>query len=361
MLENALYYPHIHFQNPDLIKSMAFFYSNIYRIIPDSIYPYNDHIDLQPLLEEGLVGKGLSPNKYIEEASIDFLASIKNWKASAICSNEDPSNINFTAIHAEKMDYKVKHLFENIGYERNDWLYVPTELASNYMLYLAKIMAKKNNLELLTDEWGAWTGTTYFNSNGKLDNLTEYNLKFLSEHTCGLFYMIVTNIVPIDIANISADKIVKFREKRHDEIKNLKLHIYDLQGELKKVEDNDIQIDLIKKKIKELAKAKKNYQKSADFLNVKGWTGIASYGFAAAIALGNILKLEPYQMLSIFSSAIAIGGIASFGSRREDLNKLNKESVGSCLFQMDKEFRNVYQRSDLNHYAYNCLEEYVND
>ena len=41
-------------------------------------------------------------------------------------------------------------------------MYVPTEIASNYMLYLATDISKNNNLSLITSDWGAWTGTSYF-------------------------------------------------------------------------------------------------------------------------------------------------------------------------------------------------------
>ena len=32
--QNALYYPHINFQNPHWVKSMAMMYDSIYRIVP---------------------------------------------------------------------------------------------------------------------------------------------------------------------------------------------------------------------------------------------------------------------------------------------------------------------------------------
>jgi hypothetical protein len=71
MRENALYYPHIALNNPTWIKAMALFYDNIYRIVPDNVIP-DDSEELQPLLEEGSVGRMIDPVKYSKQASEHF-------------------------------------------------------------------------------------------------------------------------------------------------------------------------------------------------------------------------------------------------------------------------------------------------
>ena len=361
-IEDALYYPEISLRNPNLIKGMALFYDNIYRIVPESLYPDNDHPDLQALIEEGSIGRSLSPKKYVIEASNSFLSNLgTRWRAAALTPDKNDFNIDFTAIHPEKIDYQVQHLFEQIGFEQDDWLHVPTELASNYMLYLAKIMAKKNHLELVTDNWPAWTGTTYFNMDGAIENPVEYDLDYINENPYCLFNLIISEITPLNISDIPAEKIVLFREKRKDEINNLRDHIYAIHKELQQYDADDIKLDKLKKKIEKLEQAKKDYQKSADIIKVKGWTGFATYGLTASMALGNILTLVPSQMMVLFGTSVAVGGVASFGSTKEELKKLKKDSVGSCLFNLEKEFKNVYRKQDINHYAYNCLEEYVND
>ena len=71
MIKNALYYPHIGFQEPNWVKGMALFYESIYRIVPDNIIP-EDHPDLQPLLEDPAIGRMIEPSRYASEASDVF-------------------------------------------------------------------------------------------------------------------------------------------------------------------------------------------------------------------------------------------------------------------------------------------------
>lgn len=60
---------------------------------------------------------------------------------------------------------QVRKLFKESGYqEENDWMTIPTSLASNFTPF-AKEISRKNNLALITNDWGAWTGTNYFNLN----------------------------------------------------------------------------------------------------------------------------------------------------------------------------------------------------
>ncbi|MCC7035886.1 MAG: hypothetical protein IT560_01115, partial [Alphaproteobacteria bacterium] len=91
MKNNALYYPSISLKNPPLIKTMALFYENIYRIKPDGV-KLDDSKDLAALLEEGSVGRTIAPNDYSKEASAKFLAKKDNWSAAALCLGEEEEN-----------------------------------------------------------------------------------------------------------------------------------------------------------------------------------------------------------------------------------------------------------------------------
>jgi len=101
MLNNALYYPYIAFNDSTWLKVMAMYYENMYRIVSDNIIPDDP----------------------------EYLASLG-------CKATD------------------------------NWLNIPTELASNYMLFLATEIGRRNQLNLITNEWAPWTATTYFSING---------------------------------------------------------------------------------------------------------------------------------------------------------------------------------------------------
>jgi hypothetical protein len=63
MLNNALYYPYIAFNDSTWVKAMAMYYENIYRIVSDNIIP-DDPEDLQPLLEDSSIGAVIDPVTY---------------------------------------------------------------------------------------------------------------------------------------------------------------------------------------------------------------------------------------------------------------------------------------------------------
>lgn len=141
-MNNALYYPHIAFKNPDWIKSMALYYDNVYRIVPSDVVP-DDPDELKPLLEEGCIGKKIDPAKYAKETSEVFLKKSSHWNAAALsCKNDEKEPI--TRLHMQKTDEQVRELFHEAGFTVNgDWINVPTSIAYNFMLYMANEIASK--------------------------------------------------------------------------------------------------------------------------------------------------------------------------------------------------------------------------
>lgn len=288
MLTHALYYPYIDFKDVNWLKSMSMFYDVIYRIVPDGLIP-SDNEKLQPLLEDQNIGKIIDPIPYSATASEDFLAELENWNAAGLSPCDE--DIDLSRIHEDKTDEKVKNLFKELGYKETEgWSYVPTELASNYMLYLATEISKRNRLCLLTNEWAPWTATTYFNLNGNID---EFMMAYKSdskyiEDPYALYSLIISEISPINISEIPSEAIIKFREKRKDEISLFRKYIYELFLELQSIEDPVVRYDRIMEGIKKLEKAKIDYKKSADFIKAKGWIGFSFLGFPAPLSLGQL-------------------------------------------------------------------------
>ncbi|WP_295441651.1 DUF6236 family protein, partial [uncultured Thiodictyon sp.] len=284
MQQNALYYPHIALQDPSWIKAMALFYDNIYRIVPDNIIP-DDSEDLAALLEEGSVGRMIDPANYSRKASEEFLSKIDRWNAAALTYNDEDEAL-ITKLHTEKTDERVREIFQKAGFRSdNDWMYVPTAIASNFMLYMATQIATSNQLSLITSDWGAWTGTSYFGVDGQVDdfitNIGKGNWGEEYAESFGLFGLIVTELVPINISEIPSEKILEFREKRRSEIAQFRSCMHDLRKELTTLESHEIRIDTVREKAKELIRAQEQYKASADVLKAKGWFGISLMGFPA--------------------------------------------------------------------------------
>lgn len=346
---------------------MALFYDNIYRIVPDNVIP-DDSEDLAALLEEGSIGRMIDPAKYSKKASEEFLLKLEDWNAAALTFNaEDEQQIS--RLHNEKTDERVRELFREAGFKaENDWMYVPTAIASNFMLYMASEIAAKNQLSLITGDWGAWTGTSYFGINGQVDdfivNIGKDDYEDEYAESFGLFGLIVSELVPVNIAEIPSEKILEFREKRRSEIAQFRTCMRDLRSELAKMDSQDIRIGTVHEKAKELIRAQEQYKASADVLNAKGWFGVSLMGFPAPLIFGQLLSIPSASTIALGATGLAIGGLFNIQNTREELKKLNEKNPASFLVEMRKSFKD-YTRArgggDMNFHAFNCMEEYVND
>lgn len=300
MEQNALYYPHIGLNNSILIKSMALYFDNIYRIVPENIVP-QDCEELIPLVEEGSIGRCINPEKYSSDASREFLNNLQDWTAAAL-THRDGEEDPIRRIHSGKIDEQVRTLFHEAGYKSEDeWMLVPTELASNFMLFLANQISKQNRLSLITSDWGAWTGTTYFGVNGQIEEFIIGMDEFGNDdsESFGLFGLIVNEIVPLNMAEIPADQILEFRKKRKDEIRLFRSCMHELRLELSTLESQQIIIDTIYDKAKELIRAQEQLKASADILKVKGWVGTTLMSFPAPLSFAHLFNIP-------MSSSIAL-------------------------------------------------------
>jgi hypothetical protein len=349
MQNDVLFYPQISLTNPKLIKSLALLYDNVYRICPNNIVP-EDHADLNELLAEGCVGKTIDPTNYAKEASSKFLEGLEYWNADALYVDEE----DVSRLHVDKTDHIIREMFQDIGFkEHNGWMYVPT----------------KNKLALCTNSMPAWTATNYFGIDGGIhdhpmipgiDN--EY-----TEDPFGLFNMLITELTPVNISEIPADKILEFKHKRQDEIQNFRKCIFDLKSEIESTIDRDISIDRIEAKAKQLSIAQSDYKKSADIIKAKKWFGSSMMGIPASIGLCNLLSIPTGATLMLAGTGIALGGLYNLATSKEDLKKLNKENPASFLVELEKNFKGHFRGTstrspgDINMTAWNSMAEYVAD
>lgn len=346
---------------------MALFYDNIYRIVPNDVIP-DDAEELNPLLEEGAIGRMIDPSPYSKKASDDFLSKVEGWTAAALTfDSEDEDKIS--RLHSDKTDERVRELFKEAGFRsENDWMYVPTAIASNFMLYMATDIAQKNQLSLITADWGAWTGTSYFGVNGKVDdfifNIGRDSCTDETSESFGLFGLLVGELVPANISEIPSEKILEFRHKRRPEIAQFRSCMIELRAELSKLDSQDVKIGVIRDKADELIRAQEQYRASADILKAKGWFGVSLMGFPAPLIFGQLMSIPSASTVALGTAGLAIGGLFNIQNTKEELRKLNEKNPASFLIEMRRSFKG-YTRArgggDMNFHAYNCMEEYVND
>lgn len=346
---------------------MALFYDNIYRIVPDNVIP-EDAEELNPLLEEGAIGRMIDPAPYSKKASDEFLSKIEDWNAAALTFDPEDEN-QISRIHSDKTDERVRELFKEAGFKsENDWIYVPTAIASNFMLYMASDVAQKNQLSLITGDWGAWTGTSYFGVDGQVDdfivNIGKDSCTDETSESFGLFGLLVSELVPVNISEIPSEKILEFRNRRQPEIAQFRSCMNELRTELSKLDSQDVRVGVIQEKAKELIHAQEQYKASADILKAKGWFGVSLMGFPAPLIFGQLLSIPSSSTVALGAAGLAIGGLFNIQNTKEELRKLNEKNPASFLVEMRRSFKS-YTRArgggDMNFHAYNCMEEYVND
>jgi hypothetical protein len=364
MAKTALYYPSIAFKNAPLIKALALFYGTVFRIVPDGLIP-EDSSELQPLLEDPSIGVRIDPAPYAARASDQFLRQLGGWDAAALVPiNEDDAS--YARIHAEKMDWKVRALFDQAGYRRDgDWMYVPASMASNFMLYLAKDIADANRLELVTSEWGAWTATSYFEMNGEIDLLPISDRQAqTAESAFGLFGLMLERLVPLNIAEIPAEMIARFRMERASEIEAFHDCLDALKVELSQLESADVSEERIRTKARELASAMDDFRKSADNLKATGWFGSQLVSVPGLALLESVFAIPQAATVALGATCLALGGLFSISKTKEKLQELRRKSHGSLLVDLQRDFRRYTSQrggGDMNFHAWNCMEEYIND
>lgn len=261
----------------------------------------------------------------------------------------------------------MRQLFKEAGYEANDkWVNIPSELSSNYLLYLAREVAAKNDLSLITKDWGAWTATNYFSIDGAIDEcIRPISENHESGFPFGLYTLILKELSPVNIQEIPSAKILEFRLRRKDEIKRFRNSIISLHQSLNTLDAPELKRDAIIQQIEEFKRAQADYQKSADLIKATGgWKTFTMMGFPAAVSFSSIFNVYSPMQASLATATLLFGALFHLKSTESELMKLNKQNPISFVVEMDRAFEqytSIRGGGDATFHAYNCMEEYEND
>lgn len=364
MSSSALYYPYIEFQDAAWLKSMALFYDRIYRIVPPA-HSFEEEKEIKILTDSGDIGCTVDPIGYAKEASEIFRNKIESqWDASALDINSEEEEA-LDRLHVCKTDEAVRRMFNDLGFKRDEeWIDVPTQMASNYMLYLATVISEKNDLTLLTDKFPSWTAANYFMNDGNLPDHFNFHDIYGSKDAVSLYSLILQELCPVNIADIPSKKIILFRRKRKDEIERLQNGVKSLFDVLSTIDDMHIFKDCLRDELVKVKKAICDYKNSADILSIKDWIGINLVSFTGTSALLQALNITGATKSVLIGTGMAVGFVYGLNEHASNLRNVRRENPYSCLALMEKEFSNYTSQcggGDINFHAYNCMEEYIND
>ncbi|MHB1698370.1 MAG: hypothetical protein ACYCSQ_09750 [bacterium] len=272
----ALYYPTIEFQNMDFFKKSLLIWDKIFRIVPAGYEPYNNRAVQDAISAEAVVDLYLD-DKEKEAAGNEFMIFYEQRKSlrNGLTFPSRFSSHDFISLHPEKTDAKLQAIFQKISskLDNDGFMRVPKNLGDIYMFYLAKIVAQKRNLNILTDSADSWTAGTYFAEEGNF-NKEVYN-RGAEAYLCNLA---INGLLPDKLSDIPMKKILKFVNSYRDERSNFQNELEKLKEKISKYENKEHAIYDVKDFIKNFEKAKTDYRKSMGFFNKRDTFSLLSTG-----------------------------------------------------------------------------------
>ncbi|MDR1003085.1 MAG: DUF6236 family protein [Oscillospiraceae bacterium] len=371
-MENSiLYYPTINFQTSDYkwLWSASLLFDKIYRIVPPD-YDLDDCENVRILCESGDIGVALSPIPYTKSVGLEFSKFMSDFGNNAAAFDNKKVNLseNPLRVHLSKVDGKLKQelLYSGKIIEASDgWLYYSNPNEANlYMTFLAKHIAEKNNLSLYTNDRTLWTTATYFQSDGQLQPDCFVGSGWTDPCSEALISLMFSDVFPDNVLNIPASEIINFREKRKDERQQFINAVNDFRIKLSQSTAPEIVKEIINDEKGKIEKAKRDFTRSMDLLNVFRFTGILT---TLCAITSNALSYDSGNMTAatIFDSA-SIGISVLAGLVESRLNR-KKQNSYTYLANLNKEFGSYYERPEgslfhqYNYALFRDYEEFVND
>lgn len=362
MSKNILYYPTIEFKSEDYrwLWVSSLLWDRIYRIVPDG-YKLNEPRNIQELCSTDEIGIPLSPNKYSKRASDEFLLKLESreWQAAALeFDHEDIELYNqYCRVHKDKIDVTLRNvlLLDKDISQDEDWLYVPREMSNLYMAYLAKYIADENKLALNTHDTDFWTASTFFSYDTQIQSGYFPGEEYIDRSYAVLASLLIKDIIPENIMNITPKELIKFRQQRKDERTQFIQAIDSFRENLSGISDERILRDIISEEKAKVEYALNNYKKSMDIIKATRWTGhLTSLLTIAADALGYI-KVDTNTISAITSGSVGLGFITGLVEKNVSV----KETPYSYLTSLKKILPDKFDNYHYN--LYRQVEEFIND
>jgi len=227
MERTLLYYPAIFIQNQQWIRQSILYWDSIGSIIPTGMERYlaKSH-DFQILLNQGLY-KIYNLENYVQtnnKVETEFEAILENSRFIESLPNEDRYS---SWIYENKLSLELitKLINKSIVRQKDYRVYLRPVIASLYMALLAKHMANDDVNSITTPS---------------TDDINFLPFAFPSvgdENTMSVMNLSLYNVLPIPAEGTSLMNIIKFKERRKDELLQFRQLIYSHQDKIKQLKD----------------------------------------------------------------------------------------------------------------------------
>ena len=220
-----LYYPTMVIENQKWIRQSILYWDEIGSIIPNEIgidQILQSSYDMQILHGEG-VFKAFRPERFVEEnpgLADEFLSLMTEIKVN-------PQNYRESWILESKIyGYLVEMLIrKGVATQKDDRLYMDDRYVLLYMSLLAKYMANADSESITSPS---------------TDNLSHLKLAFptSTEGAIKGISLELAGILPTPKENVQVVDILRFKERRRDELKYFRQLVYEHQDKLKQAQDS---------------------------------------------------------------------------------------------------------------------------
>lgn len=336
MERNLLYYPYIDIPNKEWLYSAILYTDSISTIVPyQNIENEKFPEGLKPLLEAGvykpvfieqLLRNYTYEFGFFEEYFISSTTSEKFKKMRRDIHIEQP-----TVLFEEKMTYNImRHLREQDLIKMTDGNRIFTEqnTALLYMSLLAQYVAKIDNENLVIPS-----------TDLKAYERMAFNL---SESKINAYNLLLDRVLPVPSQDVSVKKILKYKQKRRNELLALRTYLNEIQKEINNAENEEHLKEILINSKETIEKGIGDVAKSLKSGRIN--TMVSS--------LNSLLKLENPKLFGTLIGAgiigttinpligVAVGGLSVIGNTVSDYLSTNREMKNhelSYLFQAKKD------------------------
>ncbi|WP_040660720.1 hypothetical protein [Oscillibacter ruminantium] len=351
----TLYYPTIEFSSHQWLWSAALLWDKIYRIVPNDYSP-QDTRNVKELIDNGGFIRDIDPSKYSSEASEEFIKGCKKetWWAAAL----DESNYKkeeYIRMHKDKADVKLREIILAKNSKEKNWLNVPHDMASIYMLFLANHIAKKNNISLSTDYAEAWCGSNFFQHDG---NISDYEEQSQTQLAC----ITINRFLPISITDIFPKELIRIRDTKKTERQRFFTSIKELATKISTCEDETIIRDIIEDYFKEIEESIKEYKKSMSDIKTLGWMGVKSLMVPATLpVMQSFFNMPDDTLKKLGALGLGIGVVGAFWESRSKINKLKENFEYDYLLELSQHTSRLYSGEVFHNNLHTGYQMYLMD
>jgi hypothetical protein len=327
-MSHALYYPTIEFQDIGSLKKALLVWDRIFRIVPRGYTP-NDSLEIREATNEGVIVDLFLDDSERSEAAYkftNFYSRIESPSSSLIWpagfSSED-----FGRLSQDKIDVRLLPLFQQLARTLTDdgFLELSNELVGSYMFYLAKTVAQKRALEMLTDSSDNWIVGSYFANEGNFDEQV-YEEK-TGAYLCNLA---IDDLLPDQLEHVPMDDLLRFVNKFRGERSAFQRELKILRDAISRCNNKKHARYIVGDFVKKFEKAKAEYRSAVAPFAKREFSSILSVGIPVTISILSLPTTpgaDPYSAFRI-GIGILLGAVSAL-AMRELIPK--EKTVGSFL------------------------------